>query len=309
MARRVIDLYATFFGDTPSCASATQIVGPTALALDSDDGVIEAANDGLAGPATHDKAGWSGSLNLACQDVSTFAAVLAAFEAATDGVRALKGEGREIGSASSANATLLLAKRIILTRASLSVSNDNYSQVNYGLQATPDSASDSEDDEWLFTEGNARTATVGAAKRAYRVLNGVTHGGSAINMVRDFSIEVAGNLLMEPPADGEWGKVCCVTHYSVSGTLTMLDQDIAAAKTAAQTLRAAAVGALVVPMRLQGGSTSSTLTIANARFTRASTPIQARGWWATTLNWVADFLSGTTVYKLASGTNKVITQA
>lgn len=309
MARRVMDLYAAFFGDTPSCGSATQIVGPESLSLDSDDGVIEANNDGLVGPATHDKAGWSGTANLGCQDVSTFAAVLSAFEGATDGIRAMKFEGRERGSSSSANATLGLLKRMMLSRASLSVSNDNYASVNYGLQAAPDSASDSEDDEWLFTEGNARTATVGSAKRAYRVYTGVTHGGNAISMVRNFSIDVAGQVLMEPPTDGEWGKVCDIASYSVSGALTMLDQDVATAKLAAQTLRAAAVGALVVPMRLQGGSTSSTLTIANVRFTRSSTPIQARGSWATTLNWVADFLSATTVYKLATGSNKVIGQA
>lgn len=304
MSTRLFDVFAVQHGTSPTGATPTQLVGPGELAINSGFRRVVGNTDGTPGPAAHDQGAFSLAANLGLSDVTSFMAVLAAFEGATGGLRAIVAEAREVGAAT---VTDILLKRMRLIGASLNVQQDRYADVRYDLRASCDAASDSQDDEVSYIEAQAKTATIGAGKRAYRV-TAVTHNAVPAGLATGFSLDVRGQPIADV-ADGAYGETVEVGGYEVGGQVTFRDFDVATLLSTGQALLAAAAANLVAVLRQQGGGSSTTLTLANARFFDMSDVFRGKDYATCTLKYFCEFVSGVTPYALASGANKIITMA
>ncbi len=303
-ATRLFDLFAAQLGDSPAGATPTQLVGPRQLRLSHGHPRIVASNDGLAGVAAQDQGPWGCRGSLSCGDVSTFMAVLAAFEGATDALRALMAEGKEVGAAT---VTDILLARARLVGARLACRNNDYAQVDYDLRSSCAPASDSQDDELSFTEAQAKTATIGSGLRTYRIVS-ATHAAVQAEACLGFDLNVAGQAVATH-GDDDFGETVDVSGYDVSGTVTFQDFDVDTLLAMTQKLIAAAEASLVLVLKQQGGGANTTLTLANTRFFETSDALAARQYGTAALGFGCAGLSGTTPYALATGANKIITMA
>lgn len=304
MSTRLFDVFAVQHGVAPTGATPAQLVGPGELTINSGFRRVVGNTDGAPGPAAHDKGAFFLAASLGLTDVTSFMAVLAAFEGVAGGQRAILAEAKEVGAAT---VTDILLKHMRLIGASLNIQQDRYADVRYDLQASCDAASDSQDDEVSYAEAQVKTATIGSGKRAYRV-TAVTHNAIAAGLCTGFGLDVRGQPVADA-ADGAYGETVEVGAYEVGGQVAIRDFDVTTLESKGQSLIDAAAANLVVALRQQGGSDSTTLTLANCQFFDMSDVFRGKDYAACTLKYFCEFVSGTTPYALASGTNKIITMA
>lgn len=306
MAARKFDLFALQFATAGTGLGPTQLTGPQQLTIRHGRRSIRSEADGTTVIAAEDQGPFFGEGSLVVGDVSTLMAVLAAFEGAAGFQRAILAEGREVGAGT---VTDILVKRAVLTAARLSVENGRYASVNFDFRVSCDPASDTQDDEVSFTPAQAKTATIGAGKRVYRVVSAVHGGVVQAEAAAGLELNIAARSVQAVHGDGDFGETVDVANFEVGGRVRFRDYTVAGLLAKAQALIAATVGALVVTMTQQGGGTTTLLTLANTRFFEASDTFRQGDYWMCDLSFGCEGVSGVTPYGLASGGNKVITMA
>lgn len=304
MADRIFDLFAAQFGTSPTGATPTQIVGPAQLRVRHGFAPLGSNHDGAAGEAAVDKGPYSCAATLNCGDVSTFMAVLAAFEGASDGLRALVAEGKEVAAATVSD---ILIERCRLVAARLACRGNQYADVSYDLRVSCDSASAAPEDEFSVVKAQTKTATIGAGKRTYRVVS-ATHGAVQALACAGFDLNISGQAQVSH-GDDEFGETVDVGPYQVRGSITFADFSVATLKTKVQQLQMAALASLVIVLKQQGGGANTTLTLANCKIFDADDAVQAGQFAQCQANFACEFVSGTTPYALASGADKIVTMA
>lgn len=308
MATRNFDLYACQTGTRVTGGTPTQIVGPLALAINELDDGPRSLSDGLAGTAARDKGLFSADWELTCQDISTLMTQLALWEAAATGERAILAEAREVGALTS---TKVLVKRAMLAHFGVVLRDGGaYSEVRYGGPISCADDSDTPDDEIAYTEAQTKTATIGAGKRQHRILSAVHDGTGQLQATACVGLTLEGRGdVQRASGDGRFGYVAAVGPMRVTGSVTIQDQDVSSLRTVAQHLTRNGVGPLILTLLLQGSASQIVLTVANVEFHGIQGQWRAGQFAQMQVGFEAQFIGGTDVYALASGTHKLITVA
>lgn len=297
-AIRLFDLFNAKVG-------ATQVTGAETFGADWGYRMLTANNDGAIAQAARDKAAFFASARLGCEEIDSFAAVIALFEA--NETQSIYAEGKVQGDASKSQKCDF--KHAKLLSAGLSLRPGAYAKCNFEFRNAAAAASTAESDEIAISEIAEKTITHSSNLRAIRVKSAVftPSEGDAITplAVNGFDLNVRGQVDQDC-GDDDFAEVCDVAGYEVTGALTFKDETLAGGLTTSQQLTSAVYGSLAITYLRQAGAADKVLTLSNLYFEAGRNDLAARKYGGNSLNFGCFGQVGATTFTIASGDNKLI---
>lgn len=300
---RLIDVFDLKIG-------STQLAGAESLSIVQEFATVSADNDGYQGQAEEDKTRYMATAELGFQDLITLDDAIAAFEAAVSAT--VSGRGKTVGvlAGGAGSYHKFTMNRMLLAGANFSIGNGlggAYATAGLSLVNAPAPASTDPSAEIAIAVETA-AITHSTAKRGVSLVSAV-HGGSLTPVgVEALTWRLQGKV-EKAAGDGDFGEAVEVVGYTISGTLSFKDHTIGSSQTIAQRLIAGGRGALVCSYKQSGGGSNGTITLNNLQFKRDSTTLAARRMGVVQVDFSQQWSSGSTEYKLATGSNKLLAVA
>jgi len=300
-AYRVFDIFNAKIG-------STQVVGATSFEARYGFRAVQSQGDGSIGIAARDKTRLYTSGRLACEDIAAFGTLIGLFEAAES--LSVMAEGKLAGNAvKGVKATLAHAK---LVGAGLSFQAGRHAQSTFDFRGSVAPATVVPSAEVTVVEVATKAITYAAGLRGVVIKSAVftPHGGGAITPLGVTGLDVNLRYQADQAAgDNDYGESVEVGSAEVSGSLSFQDQTITTLATVGQQLAAADWGVLAITYSQQAGAADKVLSLANLAFEDEAMTKGANRYGANRMGFGCFFQNGADMYKVGSGTNKIISVA